>query len=80
MYFYYIIINFLILRAWSEIAKNGFISKQSIYVFMVAFHYLLHIMCHFTEWNDIISLHGFEVSNQIDCIDLVEPMGLQVIF
>ena len=35
---------------------------------------------HFTEWSDIISLHGFELSNQIDCNNLVEPIGLHVIF
>ena len=32
------------------------------------------------EWNDIISLHGFELSNQIDCNNLVRPIGLHVIF
>jgi len=35
---------------------------------------------HFTEWNDIISLHGFELSNQRDCTNLVGPIGLHVIF
>ena len=31
------------------------------------------------KWNDIISisLHGFELSSQIDCNNLVEPIGLQ---
>ena len=29
---------------------------------------------------DIISLHGFELSNQIDCNNLVGPIGLHVIF
>ena len=38
------------------------------------------IWCHFTEWNDIISLYGFELSNQIDCNNLVRPIGLHVIF
>ena len=35
---------------------------------------------HFTEWNDIISLHGFELSNKIDCNNLAGPIGLHVIF
>ena len=30
--------------------------------------------------NDIISLHGFELSNQIDCNHLVGPIGLHVLF
>ena len=30
--------------------------------------------------NDIISLHGFELSNQIDCNNLVGPIGLHVTF
>ena len=38
------------------------------------------IWYHFTEGNDIISLHGSELSNQIDCDDLVGPIGLHVIF
>ena len=29
------------------------------------------IWYHFTDWNDVISLHGFELSNQIDCNNLV---------
>ena len=29
---------------------------------------------------DIISLHGFELSNQIDCNNLVGPIGLHGIF
>ena len=38
------------------------------------------IWYHFTEWNDIISPHGFELANQIDCNNLVAPIGLHVIF
>ena len=38
------------------------------------------IRYHFTERNDITSLHGFELSNQIDCNNLVGPIGLYVIF
>ena len=38
------------------------------------------IWYHFTEWNDIISLHGFELSNQIECNNLAGPIGLHVIF
>ena len=34
----------------------------------------------FTEWHNIISLHGFELSNQIHCNNLVGPIGLHVIF
>ena len=30
--------------------------------------------------SDIISLHGLELSNQIDCNNLVGPIGLHVIF
>ena len=33
-----------------------------------------------TEGNDIISLHGFELPNQIDCNNFVGPIGLHVIF
>ena len=29
---------------------------------------------------DVISLHGFELSNHIDCNNLVGPIGLHVIF
>jgi len=35
---------------------------------------------HFTEWNDIISLHEFELSNQTDCNNLAGPIGFHVIF
>ena len=38
------------------------------------------IWCHFTECNDIISLHGFKLSNQMDCDNLVGLIGLHVIF
>ena len=38
------------------------------------------IWYHFTEWNDIISLYGFTLSNKIDCNNLVGPIGLHVIF
>ena len=38
------------------------------------------IWYHFTECHDIISLHGFELSNQIDGNNLVGPIGLHVIF
>ena len=38
------------------------------------------IWCHFTEWNDILSLLGFELSNQIDCNNLAGPIGFHVIF
>jgi len=32
------------------------------------------------QWNDIISLHGLNKSNQIDCNNLVGPIGLHIIF
>ena len=32
------------------------------------------------KWYDMISLHGFELSNQIDCNNLVGPIGLHVLF
>ena len=38
------------------------------------------ISYHFTERNDNISLHGFELSNQIDCNNLIGPIGLHVMF
>ena len=38
------------------------------------------IWYHFTEWNDIISPHGFELSSQIDCNNLAGPIGFHVIF
>ena len=38
------------------------------------------IWYHSNEWNDIISLHGFELCNQRDCMNLGGPMGLHVIF
>ena len=38
------------------------------------------IWYHFTEWNGIISPHGFELSTQIDCNNLVGPIGLHVMF
>ena len=46
---------------------------------------LLHIMSGYqfdkpVKWYDIISLHGFELSNQIDCNNLVGPIGLHVLF
>ena len=37
------------------------------------------VIYHFTEWSDI-SLHGFELYNQIDCKNLVAPIGLHVLF
>ena len=33
-----------------------------------------------SDKNDIISLHGFELSNQIGCNNLVGPIGLHVLF
>lgn len=45
MSFYYIIIIFVIYKTWVESAKKGFTSKQSIYVFIVAFHYILNVQC-----------------------------------
>ena len=39
------------------------------------------VIRHFsTECNDIISLNEFELSNQIDCNNLVGPIGLHVLF
>ena len=35
-------------------------------------------MISFSELNDIILLHGFELSSQIYCNNLVEPIGLHV--
>jgi len=41
---------------------------------------MIPVKWYFTEWNNIISLHGFELSNQIDCDSLVGPIELHVIF
>ena len=76
--FYYILcVDISVIKPWIKMIPvkwYGIISLSE----MISYHSMTSY--HFTEWNDIISLHGFELSNQIDCNNLVRPIRLHVIF